>query len=98
MAVISSKQLCKQENLQTFFQKVLKGEEVIRSFKDSEGKQHKHLISSKDRKIYFDDYHSVRFYCHNGYWYLALEVKTLEDRKKIREYMENNKEPEVTDL
>lgn len=90
MTVISSKKLCREENLDVFFNKLKDGKVVAREYQVN-GEKRKEVVTT-NHKIFFDDFHSVRFYLHEGYWHLALDIKSLEDRKRIKEYRESTKD------
>lgn len=88
MGVVASREITRIENTELFFRKVLAGEEIIRTDKDGK----KNLIT-KNGTIYLNDNYSIRVYSfinkNTGELMLniALDIKTLDDRKRIKEAM-----------
>lgn len=90
MSTISSRDLCKGENVAEFFEKVLNGERIIKTEQDQEGKPVRRVVANKGR-IFLGDKFSVSLWKNKeGRVQMNYEILTIEDMKKIKEHRENN--------
>lgn len=83
MTRINTKMLCKKENADKFFNMLLSGQKINKTYNE------KTFVIANKGRIYFDDLFSVGFYEYEGNLYASLEIKTLQDRKAIKEFVES---------
>jgi hypothetical protein len=90
MSAISSRELCKGENLAEFFEKVLRGEKIVRTEQDQEGKPVKRVVANKGHIYLGDKFYVSLWKNREGKVQMNYEILTIEDMKKIKEHRENN--------
>ena len=95
MVKITTQKLCKTENKEAFFKRMFTADAVSHKYTNKNGEEKTQLVALKG-KIFLDQMYTVEFHDYEGHLYISLDIKSLEDKKRLREYrkLAHNADPQ----